>query len=296
MIRLLRTCFLSCACVLTVNAHSAGQAQNPPPDEPAVTVNGHTYTPRSILSRNMGTAEDQSTQFPPHEIVGGIYYVGTRTLSSFLVTTPQGHILINSTYERNARTIAKSVTDLGFSMSDVKIVLGSHAHRDHMEGDAAIKERTGAQVIVMAEDVPALQAITPGEKEHPIDRILHDGDEVTLGGITLTAHLTAGHTRGCTTWTTAVREGGQLYNVVFSCSLRAPNTLTPPVIDEMTRSFKLVRALPCDVQVGDHPAQYNMYEKYERLQKGGPNPFVDPAGCNVETDIQEAMFKAMLAR
>jgi metallo-beta-lactamase class B len=296
MIRFLRICFLSCACVLTVNGHSAGQTQNPPPDEPAVTVNGHTYTPRSILSRNMGTAEDQGTQFPPHKIVGSIYYVGTKTLSSFLVTTQQGHILLNSTYERNARTIAKSVTDLGFSMSDVKIVLGNHAHSDHMEGDAAIKEMTGAQVMVMAEDVPALQAITPGGKEHPIDRVLHDGDAVTLGGITLTAHLTAGHTRGCTTWTTTVRESGQLYNVVFSCSLRAPNTLTPPVIDEMTRSFKLVRMLPCDVQVGDHPAQYNMYEKYGRLQKGGPNPFVDPAGCNVETDIQEAMFKAILAR
>jgi metallo-beta-lactamase class B len=151
----------------------------------------------------------------------------------------------------------------------------------------------------MAEDVPALKAMMPGGKEHPVNRILHDGDTVTLGGVTLTAHLTPGHTRGCTTFTSAVNEAGRSYNVVFSCSLRAPTTLTPPIVDEMTRSFRLVRTLPCDIQVGDHPAQFQMYEKYERLKKagpGGPNPFVDPAGCNLETDIQEAMFKAVLAK
>jgi metallo-beta-lactamase class B len=127
--------------------------------------------------------------------------------------------------------------------------------------------------MVMAEDVPALQAMKPGGKEHPIDKILHDGEKVTLGGTTLVAHLTAGHTSGCTTWTTTAQEGGRTYNVVFSCSLRSPATLTPAIVGEMNRSFKLVRTLPCDVQVGDHPAQYNMHEKYAKLQKGGPNPF-----------------------
>jgi metallo-beta-lactamase class B len=274
------------------------QAQNPPPtDRPAVTVRGRTYTPRSILARNMGTPEDQTTAFPPHKIVGNIYYVGTRTLSSFLIVTPQGNILIDSTYERNVRTIEKSVTDLGFKFSDVKILLGNHAHGDHQEGDALVKELTGAQVMAMAEDVPALQAIKPGGKTHPIDRILHDREAVTLGGTTLVAHLTPGHTHGCTTWTTAVQEAGRTYNVVFSCSLRAP-ALTAEIVDEMNRSFKLVRTLPCDVQVGDHPAQYNMHEKYAKLAKsapGDPNPFVDPANCNLEADIQEAMFKAILA-
>ena len=119
---------------------------------------------------------------------------------------------------------------------------------------------------------------------------------MTLGGVTLIAHLTPGHTRGCTTWTTTAQEGGRTYNVVFSCSLRAPATLTPAVVAEMTRSFKLVRTLPCDVQVGDHPAQYNMHEKHARLRSGGPNPFIDPANCNLEADIQEAMYKAMVAQ
>lgn len=274
-----------------------GLAQNPPPpDLPAVTVRGKTYTPQSILARNMGTTEDQTTQFPPHRIVGNIYYVGTRTLSSFLVTTSEGHILIDTTYERNVKTIAKSVADLGFSFSDVRIVLGNHAHRDHQEGDALVKAMTGATVMAMAEDVPALEAMMAAGKQYPIGRVLHHGDTVSLGGVTLTAHLTPGHTRGCTTWTTTVREDGKPYDVVFSCSLRSPNTLTPAVVEELTRSFALVRALPCDVQVGDHPAQYNMHEKYERMRKGGPNPFIDPEGCTLEADVQEAMFKAIQAR
>src|SRR5215510_8977117 len=146
--------------VATLIFQTAVQAQ----DHPAVTVHGKTYTPQSILSRNMGSAEDQATAFPPHRIIGNIYYVGTRTLSSFLIVTPQGNILIDSTYERNVPTIQKSVEQLGFKFSDTKIVLGSHAHGDHQEGDALVKQRTGAQVMAMAEDVPELRAIKPGGK------------------------------------------------------------------------------------------------------------------------------------
>jgi metallo-beta-lactamase class B len=270
-------------------------AQQGGPDHPSVTVHGQTYTPRSILARNMGTSEDQTTQFPPHKILGNIYYVGTKTLSSFLIVTPQGNILIDSTYERNVPVIQKSVGDLGFKFSDIKVLLGNHAHGDHQEGDAMVKQITGAQVVTMAEDVDVLKAIKPGGKEHPIDRIIHDGDSVTLGGTTLVAHLTAGHTPGCTTWTSKVRDGGKDYNVVFHCSLRAQGNLTPALVDQFNRSFKIVRALPCDVPLGDHGAQYNMQEKYAKLKPGGPNPFIDKANCNLETDIQEAMFKATLA-
>src|SRR5437764_991428 len=242
-------------------------AQTPPqPDHPAVTVRGQTYTPRLILARNMGTEADRTTQFTPHKIIGNIYYVGTRTLSSFLVVTPEGNILIDSTYERNVRTIEKSVQQLGFKFSDIKILLGSHAHGDHQEGDALVKQLTGAQVMAMAEDVPALQAIKPGGKEHPIDKALRDGESVSLGGTTLVAHLTAGHTRGCTTWTTTAQEGGRTYNVMFGCSLRSPAIVTPEISAEITRSFKVVRGLPCDVQLGDHGAQYNMHEKFAKLK------------------------------
>ncbi len=288
------TCLLG-AVVLGVGADTSSAQGQPPADHPAVTVRGQTYTPRSVLARNMGSEADRTAQFPPHRIIGNVYYVGTTTLSSFLVVTPQGNILIDSTYERNVPTIAKSVADLGFKFSDVKILLGNHAHGDHQEGDALVKQMTGAQVMVMAEDVPALQAMKPGGKEHPIDRVLHDADTVTLGDTTLTAHLTPGHTRGCTTWTTTVQEGGKAYNVMFGCSLRPPAVVTPELADEFNRAFKTVRALPCDVQLGDHGAQYNMREKFANLKDGGPNPFIDPASCTLEADVEEAMFHALLA-
>lgn len=272
----------------------AQTASPPPADHPEVTVHGRKFTPRSILARNMGTPEDQTAQFPPHKIIGNLYYVGTRTLSSFLIVTSQGNVLINSTYERNVQTIEKSVEQLGFKFSDIKILLGTHAHGDHQEGDALMKQLTGAQTMAMGEDVPALQAITPGGKEHPIDKTLHDGETVTLGGTTLTAHLTPGHTRGCTTWTMKAQESGKNYNVVIGCSLRPPSTLTPEVVAEFSHSFPLVRSLACDVPLGDHPAQYNLEEKYAKLQKGVRNPFIDPDGCTYEVDIEETMFHALL--
>jgi metallo-beta-lactamase class B len=259
-----------------------------------VTVRGQTYTPRSILARNMGSDEDQTTAFPPHKVIGNIYYVGTRTLSSFLIATPAGHILINSTYERNVRTIARSVEQLGFKFSDVRILLGTHAHGDHQEGDALVKELTGAQVMAMREDVPALEMIRPGGKAHPIDRMLRDGEEVSLGGTTLVAHLTAGHTRGCTTWTMNAAEGANTFNVVFACSYRAPGVVTPAIESEFNRTFKALRTLPCDVPLGDHPAQYSMAAKHAKLTSGGPNPFVDAASCWVEAEIQEAMLRAQI--
>ena len=285
-------------CLMAVAAQA--QAPKPPaappaPDHPSITVQGQTITPRSILSRNMGTPEDQSTAFPPHKIIGNIYYVGTRTLSSFLIVTPQGNILIDSTYERNVPVIKKSVEQLGLKFSDIKILLGNHAHGDHQEGDAMVKRLTGAQVMVMAEDVPALKSIKPGGQEHPIDKILHDGESVTLGGTTLVAHLTAGHTPGSTTWTMKARDGGKTYDVVFGCSLRPPATLTPAIVEEFNRSFKVVRSLPCDVPLGDHPAEYKLQAKYAKLQKGGPSPFIDKAGCLDEADIQETMFHAIEA-
>src|SRR4051812_47890633 len=265
-------------------------AQNPPPpDRPAVTVRGQVYTPRSILARNMGSEADRVTQFTPHKIIGNIYYIGTVTLSSFLIATPEGHILIDSTYERGVPVIAKSVADLGFKFSDVKILLGNHAHGDHQEGDALVKQMTSAQVMAMAEDVPLLQAMKPGGKEHPIDKVLHDGDKVTLGGTTLVAHLTPGHTRGCTTWTLKAQEGGRSYDVVIIGSFGTNpgfklvnNPEVPGIADEFSRSFTVARTLHADVPLGSHPGMYNMEEKYRKLAAGGPNPFIDPAGYKLE--------------
>ncbi len=258
------------------------------------------WTAEEMFRRNIGTPEQLNAQFPPHKIIGNLYYVGTESLGSFLVSTPEGLILINSDYERNVPTIRDSVEKLGFKFSDVKILLGSHAHADHMEGDALVKELTHAQVMAMAEDVPALQKMMPGNKPHPIDRILHDGDEVTLGGTTLVAHLTPGHTRGCTTWTMKVKEGSGTYNVVIIGSVGVNpgfklvnNLQTPHIAEEYMQSYKVLRSLPCDVPLGSHPAMYNLAAKYPKIGNGS-NPFIDPDGYKEELDVQEALFRSIL--
>lgn len=296
-------CAIAAAFVLvpcTWAQQASNAVQNPGPQ---ISVDGYTYTQQSLFQRNVGMPEDQTTQFPPHKIIGNIYYVGTGSLGVFLIVTPEGNILINSTFERNLPVILKSVEQLGFKLSDTKILLGSHAHADHQEGDALFKQVTGAQVMAMAEDVPALEAMKPGGKPHPIDKVLHDGDEVTLGGTTLVAHLTPGHTRGCTTWTTTAQEGGKTYNVVIICSMGVNpgfklfnNPDVPQIAVEFTRSFETMRSLSCDVPLGSHSGMYNMKEKYARLEKGGSNPFIDPAGYKIEMDIDEAMFHAVLAQ
>ena len=218
--------------------------------------------PRSILSRNMGTDEDQTTAFPPHKVIGNIYYVGTGRSVPFSITTPAGHILINSTYERNVRTIEKSVTELGFKFSDIRILLGTHAHGDHQEGDALIEGADRGAGLGHARRRAGARSDQAGGKAHPIDRTLHDGDEVTLGGTTLVAHLTAGHTRGLHDLDHEGTGGRRSFNVVFACSYRAPGNVTPEIENEFNRTFTIMRSLPCDVPLGDHPAQYNMTAKY----------------------------------
>lgn len=257
--------------------------------------------PEDLFRRNIGTREQMHKQFPPHKIVGNLYYVGTESLASFLIVTPAGNILINSMYEADVPTIKDSVEKLGFKFSDIKILLGSHAHADHMEGDAMVRELTGAKLMVMSEDIPALSKITPGGKPHIVDRVLHDGDTVTLGGTTLTAHLTPGHTRGCTTWSLRVPENGKTFNVVIIGSMGVNpgyqlvnNKDVPGIADEYMRGFKVLRSLPCDIPLGSHPAMYNMAEKYARIGKG-PNPFIDPEGYKHEIDINEAAFNARRA-
>lgn len=285
------------ASIVSGLAMGTARAQSSIPDHPTVTIAGKSYTPLSVVTRNMGTEVEQTAPLGPYKIIDNVYYVGTKTLSSYLITTSAGNILMDTTYERNVPTIQKSVEKLGFKFSDIKFVLGNHAHVDHMEGDALVKELTGAQVVVMAEDAPALRNIKPGGKEHPIDRIIHDMDTLSLGGTTLTAHLTPGHTRGCTTWTMKAQEGGRTYDVVFHCSLRVSGqtkVLTPAIVAEFDRTYPLVRSIPCDVPLGDHPSQYGLNEKYAKMTSGGPNPFIDPAGCNLETDLEQAMFFASL--
>ena len=211
-------------------------------------------------------------------------------------------ILINSDFERTVPVIRASVEKLGFKFTDIKILLGSHAHGDHMEGDAMVKELTGARVMAMAEDVPALEAMKPGGKPHPIDRVLHDGDQVTLGGSTLVAHLTPGHTQGMHHLDHEGARGRQ----VVRCGDhgqrgREPgvklvnNADYPQIAEDYARSYKTLRSLHCDIPLGSHPGMYRMEEKYAKLGKG-PNPFIDPQGYLSEIQINENVFRAELER
>jgi metallo-beta-lactamase class B len=254
------------------------------------------------LARNInGTPEQQNRPFP-HKVVGNVYHVGSETLSSFLITTPAGHILINSTYERNVPLIRSSVEQLGFRFADIRILLGSHAHTDHHEGDALVKELSGAQVMVMAEDVPLVQEMRPGGKAHPVDRVLHHLDTVQLGGTTLTAHLTPGHTPGCTTWTWKAEEGGRSYDVLLLCGggptpqggalVDANGKLTKVSTDFMS-SQKYLRKLPLDVFLAAHGTMYNVVAKAANIGKG-PNPFIDPEGYLNELENWEKFFMSRL--
>ena len=228
--------------------------------------------------KNAFAGIDWNKPFPAHKVIGNVYSVGSEQLGSFLITTPAGHILINSDYEETIPVIRAGVEQLGFKFSDIKILLGSHAHPDHMSGDALFKELTGAKVMAMEQDVPALKNMRQGGKEHPIDRVLRDGDTVELGGTVLTAHLTPGHTKGCTTWTLKAQEGGKSYDVVIvgSVSLNAAvlvnNRDYPQIADDFVQSFKTLRSLHADVFLGSHTGFYQMTQKYAKLSQGGPNP------------------------
>ena len=177
-------------------------------------------TPVLVQTQTQQDRTQDKVAFPAHTIIGNLHYVGTATLNSFLFTTPQGHILINTNYEDTVPLLRASVEKLGFKLTDIKIVLGSHAHPDHQQADAMLKELSGgAMVMAMEQDVPALKAMkAPSGKAYSADRVLKDGEQVSLGGTTLTAHLTPGHTRGCTTWTTRIADGGRTYNVVIACA------------------------------------------------------------------------------
>ncbi len=257
----------------------------------------------AILPLAAQTRAERNQPFPPHKVIGNVYFVGTANLGTYLITTPDGDILVNTDYEETVPLIRASVEKLGFKFTDIKIILGSHAHSDHMEGDAMAKELTAARVMAMDQDVPALKKMTPGGKPHPIDRVLHDGDEVKLGGSVLMAHLTPGHTKGCTTWSMKATDAGKTYDVVIVCSVGfnagyvlVNNKDYPQIADDYVRSFATLRKLPCDVFLAAHGPFYDLEGKYAKLGKGGPNPFIDHAGYLAYIDLKEKQFNDELER
>lgn len=255
-----------------------------------------------------------TTPFPPFRIAGNLYYVGSQDLASYLITTPEGNILINSDLEANVPMIQASIEKLGFKFRDTKILLISHAHFDHDAGSARIKQLTGAIYMVMDADVPVVESGGKADFQYgsdltllyppaKVDRVLHDGDEVELGGTVLVAHLTPGHTRGCTTWTMKVNDGGKTYNAVIVGSPNVNpgyklvnNTAYPAMAQDYERTFRVLKFLPCDIFLGAHGSYFGLEQKYPLLNKGSANPFIDRNGYKKFVSHKEQEFRAQLAK
>jgi metallo-beta-lactamase class B len=268
----------------------------------------------SALNCNVAAQNDWTEPFPPFKIADNLYYVGSKGLANYLITTPKGHILINSDLEANVPLIRASVEKLGFKFSDIKILLISHAHWDHNAGSAMIKNLTGAKYMVMDADVSVVESggkddfqygnvtenLYPATK---VDRVLHDGDKVELGGAELVAHLTPGHTKGCTTWTMKVKEDGKTRDVVIVGSPNVNpgyqlvgNTLYPGIAEDYERMFRALKSLRCDYFLGAHGSYFGMEDKYPRMKPGSPSPFIDPDGYREFVTSKEQAFRTELAR
>lgn len=267
------------------------------------------------------TSRAMNQPMAPFRIVGNVYYVGASDVTSYLITTPAGHILLDGGFVETAPQIAANIEKLGFKLSDVKVLLTSHAHYDHVGGLAELKRRTGASLAASAADALLLAAGGHGDFRFgdtlvfpPVaaDRILKDGDTVALGGTVMTAHLTPGHTPGNTTWTTTAVENGKTYAVAFMASLSINpgvvllgNPKYPGIAGDYARSFQVLKALPCDVFLAPHGSFFDLQEKAKRLAAPKtpnpapdpvPNPFVDPAGCRAYVARMERTYEEQLRR
>jgi len=246
---------------------------------------------------------DWHRPFPAFQIAGNLYYVGTADLAVYLVHTPQGNILINSDFEEDVPTIRASIEQLGFHYKDTKIVLISHAHADHDGGTALMRRDTDAKLMVMDADVAAEESKAPGRPGAHVDRVLHDRDTVELGGSKLTAHLTPGHTKGCTTWTMQVADGGRTLNAVIIGSpnvnpgyILVGNKDYPQMAQDYVKTFEVLKSLPCDLFLGAHGGYFGLLAKAEKRKAGGPNPFIDPDGYRAYVAQKEADFRKEWAR
>jgi metallo-beta-lactamase class B len=246
---------------------------------------------------------DWHRAIPPFRIAGNLYYVGTADLAIYLVHTPQGNIMINTNFEEDVPALKKSIEQLGFKYSDTTDLLISHAHGDHDGGAGLVQRETHAKLMVMAQDVPEVESTGKGRPGAHVDRVLHDGDVVELGGAKLTAHLTPGHTKGCTTWTMQTNESGRNLNVVIigSPNVNAGYYLVgnknyPQIADDYVKTFAVLKSLPCDVFLGAHGAYFGMLAKLEKFRAGDTAAFVDPAGYKAYIAERDQTFREEWAR
>jgi metallo-beta-lactamase class B len=251
--------------------------------------------------------------FEPFRLIGNISYVGALDVSSFLITTRDGHILIDSGFEATVPMIRENVRKLGYRFEDIKIVLNSHAHLDHAGGHALLKRLIHAQLVMSEADAALLSRGGKGDfppisdqimayEPAKADRIIHDGEQVSLGEAILTAHLTPGHTKGCTTWTMAVEDAGKQHHVVFYGSTTilpgvrlVNNPKYPQIVDDFTRTFAVLRSLPCEIFLAPHGSMFGLREKAQRQAlRQKPNPFLDAEGYRAFLARSERGFQQQL--
>jgi metallo-beta-lactamase class B len=245
----------------------------------------------------------------PFRIAGNLYYVGAIEIASYLITTPEGHFLLDGGFVETAPQIERNITELGFKLTDVKFLLNSHAHCDHAGGLAELKKITGAKFLASEGDAPMLRSGGHGDFRFgdrltfpPIapDRIVHDRESIQLGDQIMIAHLTPGHTKGCTTWTTKIRDGNKAYDVVFVGSQSALDykfvgqESYPGIKSDFERSFALLNHLPCDIFLASHGSLFHFVEKHERLLRGDTDAFIDPDGYKVYLRNSEQDFRKKL--
>ena len=247
----------------------------------------------------------------PYKVIGNIYYVGAVNISSHIIVTSEGLILLDTGTQEMLPGIRTNLKKLGYTLQDIKIILSSHAHWDHVEGHAAMKELSGAKVMAVGEDAAAISsgidnsaAGAAGWNPVEVDRVLQDGDTVTLGDVTMQAHLTPGHTKGCTAWTMTVEEDGESYSVLFvggtgiNLSLGVKllnNERHPSIVEDYARTFRVLKSLEVDVFLAQHPSMYEMADKLERLKAGAnPNPFIDPEGYQRFLEQEEGNYLKQL--
>ena len=266
--------------------------------------------PASTFPQYKSMLKEWNQPFKPFQIIGNIYYVGTSSLACYIIKTNRGLILLDTALQESSPIVRANIEALGFNLKDVKIMISSHAHFDHVAGHADMKAATGAKVYVMKADAEIMESggqkgfhpIKPFYKPIKVDKTLKDGEVVRLGGVAMTAHLTSGHTEGNTAWTMIVEENGKKYNVVFTCSLSINpgvqminNPTWAGVKEAYAKSFAILKTLPCDVFLGPHAPFFDMEEKVKRLGTQ-PNPFIDPNGLRDFIEMNEKAYKAQIQR
>jgi metallo-beta-lactamase class B len=256
-------------------------------------------------------SEAKNQPVAPFQIIGNIYYVGASDVTSYLIATSNGMILIDGGFAETAPQIEKNIATLGFKLSDVKIILNGHGHPDHAGGLAMLKRDSGAKFEAMAQEVLPLEHEGRGTfyrgdrklfESINVDRTLRDGDTVQLGDTKLVAHLTAGHTPGCTTWTTTAHEGKRSLAVVFACQMTLPdmpllkNDIYPSIADDFAHAFATLASLPCDVFLAEHGSAYDLQGKIAKMKNGpATNPFIDPKGYREFVNASKRAFGEALA-